>query len=69
MIWVARNSAMRRPLETEVISASHSWVVRPPWISDATISTSPSRAVPTKLHFTSAVVKFFAPSGHAVDTP
>lgn len=57
------------PVVSLTTVASQTCVVRPPWTSLATQATPPSRAVPMKLDFSSAVVKPVAPSGSAARAP
>ena len=64
-----RKAAISLPVAAFSTLASQTWVVRPPCSRVAVQSTSPSRRVPTKLHFTSAVVNPLAPYGQAVETP
>jgi hypothetical protein len=64
---VQRNSAIVLP-SCETV-ASHTWVVRPPWVSVASHLIVPSRAVPRKFAFSSIVVKLVAPSGSDARQP
>ena len=56
------------PSSSETV-ASHTCVVRPPWTSFASHPIAPPRFVPTKLLFSSMVVKPSAPSGRFTNVP
>src|SRR5215210_3407358 len=69
IICVHRKSAMGLPPSSSETVASHTCVVRPPWTSFASHLIAPPRLVPTKLLFSSMVVKLSAPSGRFTNVP
>src|SRR5437016_8305913 len=66
---VHRKRARVRP-PSSVTSASHTWVVRPPWTSQARqLIRSPAAAVPMKFDLSSRVVNPVAPTGREATQP